>query len=93
MSDSGELIDLSTTVVVEGNIEEWLDRLLKEMQTTINNVVRSASLDCEALPLTDFTHKYQAQVALLGIQFMWTLDCEDSLYRAKTEKGAQHAQP
>tara|TARA_B100000787_G_scaffold152564_1_gene126249 strand:+ start:80 stop:346 length:267 start_codon:yes stop_codon:yes gene_type:complete len=53
--------------------------------------VRSASLDSEALPLTEFTHKYQAQVALLGIQFMWTLDCEDSLYRAKTEKGAQHA--
>ena len=53
--------------------------------------MRSASLDSEALPLTEFTHKYQAQVALLGIQFMWTLDCEDSLYRAKTEKGAQHA--
>ena len=53
--------------------------------------MRSASLDCEALPLTEFTHKYQAQVALLGIQFMWTLDCEDSLYRAKTEKGAPHA--
>jgi len=87
ISDSGELIDLSTTVVVEGNIEEWLGRLLSTMQATINNVVRSASLDSEALPLTEFTHKYQAQVALLGIQFMWTLDCEDSLYRAKTEKG------
>jgi hypothetical protein len=24
--------------VVEGNIEEWLDRLLKEMQAAINNV-------------------------------------------------------
>ena len=87
VSDSGELIDLSSTVLVEGNIEEWLGRLLGTMQATINNVVRSASLDCEALPLAEFTHKYQAQVALLGIQFMWTLDCEDSLYRAKAEKG------
>ena len=74
-------------MLVEGNIEEWLGRLLGTMQATINNVVRSASLDCEALPLAEFTHKYQAQVALLGIQFMWTLDCEDSLYRAKAEKG------
>ena len=31
-------------------------------------------------------HAY-LQVALLGIQFMWTLDCEDALYRAKSEKG------
>ena len=33
------------------------------------------------------THKYQAQVSLIGIQFKWTSDSEDALYRAKAEKG------
>ena len=37
--------------------------------------------------LEEFTHKYQAQVALLGIQFKWTMDSEDALFRAKAEKG------
>ena len=35
----------------------------------------------------ELTHKYQAQVSLIGIQFKWTSDSEDALYRAKSEKG------
>ena len=43
------------------------------------------------MPLDAFTHKYQAQVSLIGIQIKWTLDCEDALFRAKTEKGIMNA--
>ena len=87
----GESIDLEKPVEMVGNIEEWLGKLLKHMQQAVNGVVRAASADCEALPLADFTHKYQAQVSLIGIQIKWTLDCEDALYRAKTEKGVMNA--
>ena len=38
----------------------------------------------------EFTHKYQAQVSLIGIQFKWTLDSEDAL-SAKSEKGIMKA--
>ena len=31
------------------------------------------------------------QVALIGIQFIWTLDSEDALYRSKTEKGVMNS--
>ena len=60
------------------------------MQQAVNGVVRVASADCEAMPLEEFTHKYHAQISLIGIQFIWTLDCEDSLYRAKAEKGVMN---
>lgn len=43
------------------------------------------------MAIEEFTHKYPAQVALLGIQFIWTLDSEDALYRSKTEKGVMNS--
>ena len=49
---------------------------------------------------TDTRHRHKAQtqgtppaaqVALIGIQFIWTLDSEDALYRSKTEKGVMNS--
>ena len=37
-SGEGQSVKLRQVVKAEGNIEEWLDRLLKEMQAAINNV-------------------------------------------------------
>jgi dynein heavy chain len=90
-SSEGQVVKLRQVVKAEGNIEEWLDRLLKEMQATINNINGRAAIDCEVMGTEEFTHKYQAQVSLLGIQFKWTMDSEDALFRAKTEKGIMQA--
>ena len=87
----GERIDLERPVEMIGNIEEWLSKLQGSMQHTVNCIVRKASSDCESMNLEMFTHHYQSQVALLGIQMKWTLDCEDALYRAKTEKTAMNS--
>jgi dynein heavy chain len=90
-SPQGERVELEKPVDAVGNIEEWLYKLLKAMQGSVNAQVRAASADCEQMALADFTHKYQAQVSLIGIQFKWTLDCEDALYQAKTVKGVMNA--
>eukprot|EP00966_Prymnesium_polylepis_P280842 6489195-Prymnesium_polylepis.1 len=50
-----------------------------------------AASDCEGMGTEDLTHKYQAQVSLIGIQLKWTLDSEDALFRAKSEKGIMKA--
>eukprot|EP00965_Chrysotila_dentata_P055546 1842758-Pleurochrysis_carterae.AAC.1 len=60
-SSEGQTCKMRTPVKAEGNIEEWLDRLLKEMQATVNSIVAMSALDCDAMPLPEFTHKYQAQ--------------------------------
>ena len=86
-SGEGQVVRLRDVVKAEGNIEEWLDKLLKEMQRTINLINARAAADCDVMGTEEFTHKYQAQVSLLGIQFKWTMDSEDALYRAKSEKG------
>ena len=90
-SSEGQNCKLQQAVKAEGNIEEWLDRLLKEQQSTINRICERASVDCDAMGLEEFTHKYQAQVSLLGIQFKWTMDSEDALFRCKAEKGIMAA--
>ncbi|RPH16407.1 MAG: hypothetical protein CBC49_004120, partial [Alphaproteobacteria bacterium TMED89] len=61
--------------------------LLKEMQNTVNRIISYAASDCDIMSTEELTHKYQAQVSLIGIQFKWTSDSEDALYRAKQEKG------
>jgi dynein heavy chain len=85
-SGEGQTVQLYNAVKAEGNIEEWLDRLLKEMCNTLNQIISMAAGDCDVMPTEAFTHKYQAQVSLIGIQFKWTMDSEDALYRAKAEK-------
>ncbi|KAG8468097.1 hypothetical protein KFE25_007149 [Diacronema lutheri] len=86
-SGVGESIVLRSRVKAEGNIEDWLNALLREMQNSLRAIVREAAGDCEVLDTADLTHKYQAQVSLIAIQFKWTADCEDALFRAKAEKG------
>eukprot|EP00327_Prymnesium_parvum_P015479 CAMPEP_0113272674 /NCGR_PEP_ID=MMETSP0008_2-20120614/23450_1 /TAXON_ID=97485 /ORGANISM="Prymnesium parvum" /LENGTH=4484 /DNA_ID=CAMNT_0000122153 /DNA_START=48 /DNA_END=13502 /DNA_ORIENTATION=+ /assembly_acc=CAM_ASM_000153 len=90
-SAEGQNVRLMQPVRAEGNIEEWLDRLLKEMHSTLNKIVYNAASDCETMGTEEFTHKYQAQISLIGIQFKWTLDSEDALFRAKSEKGIMKA--
>jgi dynein heavy chain len=90
-SDVGESVQLRKRVKAEGNIEDWLNALLREMQSSLSATVREAASDCEVLDTAELTHKYQAQVSLIAIQFKWTADCEDALFRAKAEKGIMGA--
>ena len=48
-SGDGQTIKLVNRVRAEGNIEEWLDRLLKEMQNTVNRIISYCVSDCEVL--------------------------------------------
>ncbi|KAG8470448.1 hypothetical protein KFE25_008869 [Diacronema lutheri] len=86
-SNDGQSVTLLKGCKAEGNIEDWLNALLREMRDTIKAIVRAAADDCEVLTTTDLTNKYAAQVSLIAIQFKWTADCEDALFRAKAEKG------
>jgi dynein heavy chain len=86
-SGDGQTIKLINRVRAEGNIEEWLGALLREMQNTVNRIISYAYSDKEVMDTITLTHKYQAQISLIAIQFKWTADSEDALYRAKAEKG------
>ncbi|TYZ58790.1 hypothetical protein PybrP1_001566 [[Pythium] brassicae (nom. inval.)] len=82
-----EVIALVHPVVADGNIEDWLRTLEREMRGTMKAVCRSAAAECSAGSLRDFVAKYCGQFALLGIQLSWTAECQDALHKCRAAKG------
>ena len=74
-----------------GNIEDWLTTLLHYMQLTVKSLCATAGEYCAAtgvdIPgLRRFVDDSKAQIALLGIQFMWTADTQTALEECKRKK-------
>lgn len=90
-SDDGQPLRLADPVVPEGNIEEWLGSLETEIKRTVGRAVQTAALDCETMQIEPLTHKHPAQVALLAMQILWTLEVEDSLSKFSLNDSARKA--
>jgi dynein heavy chain len=73
-----ETIQLVEGVQAEGNIEDWLVRLEKEMQRSVRNTCAKGSQDIN-LPTREFIDAYPSAVALLGIQISWTNAVQEAL--------------
>jgi len=87
MGRDEEVIELAQPVKCEGLIESWLNKLVDHMQDSLHDIARRAWEACLQLPLRDFVNAYAAQIALLGIQLIWTFKVTDALER-KHEKHA-----
>ena len=78
-----ETVNLDEPVKCEGNIEDWLCKLEGSMQNAMRMICQNGAAECFQLGLAEFIAKYQSQVALLGIQFMFTQKVTDCLERTK----------
>ena len=85
-SDQEEVI-LSDPVKAEGSIEVWLSNLELEMQKSMRDICKTASSDCMQMPLEDFIN-YQSQIALLGVQMIWTQKVQEVLEKISKEKSS-----
>jgi dynein heavy chain len=84
MGGTEEWVDLLDPVVCEGNIEDWLLKLEKEMQRSVKYVCSKGAQECIGAEkdIQTFATKFQSQIALLGIQIIWTQRVEEVLERS-----------
>jgi dynein heavy chain len=80
-----ETIALVEGVQAEGNIEDWLVRLEKEMQRSVKMCCAKGSQDIN-LPTREFIDLYPSAIALLGIQISWTNAVQEALEKGQKEK-------
>lgn len=65
-SREGETVELERPVTAEGNVEVWLNALLKESQRSLHLVIRQATQTIQepGLQIIDFLNSFPAQVHL-----------------------------
>ena len=91
MQESGgvEKVSLINPVKCEGLIESWLKSLEKEMQETMREHCRIASVQVMSQNLELFVNSSLSQVSLMGIQLIWTSKITEALEKSQKEsKGA-----
>ena len=66
ISREGEMIDLDKKVRCEGNVETWLDTLMREQQSSLHTIIREAwrAVTAPEFELYTFLASFPAQVNL-----------------------------
>lgn len=84
--DVEEVVTLTEGVRAEGMIEQWLCVLEREMVNSMREVCRNGSNDCMRLELEPFVEGTISQVALLGVQMLWTSKVQEALEKNQKER-------
>ena len=85
MKENDGVLDPNPVMAV-GNIETWLQALVEGMQESIRSIIKMANEAVFEKELEEFIFGFPAQIALLGIQFLWTNDMQTALTGAKKDK-------
>ncbi|KAM4694307.1 uncharacterized protein O3C94_004765 [Discoglossus pictus] len=84
---ANETLQLDEQIVISPDIGVWLNKLQNTMWKSLNNKIYEVIEDInQGMSVEEWTHKYPAQVAVLGLLYLWTWDCESSITETKQDR-------
>ena len=81
LSREGEIVRLSSPVLLNENVISWLTKLEKGMQSTIADLLHAA-LTTESTDMSNtvsWTEKYPAQIVILSMLVQWSMSIDSAL--------------
>lgn len=88
-SKDGEKVDFPEPVLLDGRVEQWLTKLLKNMRRTMRHRLSEAVSVYEEKPRDQWLFEFPAQVALSNSQIGWA--SETQLAFQRLEEGFENA--
>lgn len=88
-SKEGEYVEFNEVCMCTGQVEVWLNRLMKAMCSTVRHYMCEAVVTYEEKPREQWLFDYMAQVALCGTQIWWTT--EVGIAFGRLEEGYENA--
>ncbi|NXB98994.1 DYH17 protein, partial [Orthonyx spaldingii] len=88
-SRDGEYVPFDAGCDLSGQVEIWLNRLLKSMRSTLRHLMPEALASYEEKPRDQWVFDYPAQIALTCTQIAWT--SEVGVAFSSLEKGYENA--
>ena len=92
MGQDLEVIQLVEPVKCEGNIEDWLKSLENEMVRSMRYISREIEKGARGGDIKAFINEYCSQMALAGIQILWTSQVENAIMETQQGKNKKIAE-
>ncbi|KAL0208915.1 hypothetical protein P9112_011502 [Eukaryota sp. TZLM1-RC] len=70
----GEYVKFSQPVILSGQVENWLNRVVEAMQSNLKSILNEAVNTYDASRRSKWIFEYPAQICLVGSQIWWTSD-------------------
>ena len=74
IAKDGEKVDLNEPCICDGQVEKWLNKLKKGMQTTLRLELKQSIYKYEKVAREKWLFDFPAQVSLAGIQIFWSVE-------------------
>lgn len=86
VTSGGETVHFGTSIMVTGQLEDWLNRTVVEMQESLKGAFANAVDESVSSSASDFVNQVNMQVGVVALQYIWTRDVQDAIQKTKMDK-------
>ncbi|XP_018096048.2 dynein heavy chain 5, axonemal [Xenopus laevis] len=85
----GETLTLNEQIAIGSGVGVWLSKLQSTLRMSLSDKIYQVVNDInQGMTIEEWTEKYPTQVAVLGLFYLWTWDCESTITEMKQDRKA-----